>query len=158
MEEGEMIISQEVLDHYGVKDRSELAERMRESTKDTLIETLDIDYEELSMDKVVFTMPVGPKTWQPAGILHGGASVVLAETAASVATAINIDTSKFNPVGMEINANHIRSMKDGILTATATPLHKGRTTMVWDIKLTDEQGKLVCISRCTMAIVPKNKA
>jgi uncharacterized protein (TIGR00369 family) len=110
---------------------------------------------ELTTDKVVMSMPVGPKTWQPFGILHGGASVVLAETAATTATMLNIDMKKYAPVGMEINANHIRSKREGIVTAVATPLHKGRRTMVWDIKVTDEDGKLICVSRSTVAVVKK---
>jgi 1,4-dihydroxy-2-naphthoyl-CoA hydrolase len=150
-----MIVAQEVLDLYGVKDKAVFAEQMRSRIENTLIGTLEIEYVELTQDRVVMTMPVGPKTWQPAGILHGGASVALAETAASIATAINTDLRKFNPVGMEINANHIRSKRDGVVTATATPFHKGRTTMIWDIKITDEAGKLICISRCTMAVVEK---
>lgn len=101
------------------------------------------------------TMPVGPKTKQPVGILHGGASVALAETAATMATAMNIDPQRFSPVGLEINANHIRSKRDGVVKATATPFHKGRSTMVWDIKITDEDEKLICISRCTIAVIAK---
>lgn len=150
-----MIVSQEVLDLYGVKDEHAYMERIQSQALNTLIEALDIQYEELSLDRVVMTMPVGPKTRQPAGILHGGASVALAETAASIATAINVDLTKYNPVGMEINANHIRSKKDGVVKAIATPLHKGRTTMVWDIKIVDEDEKLICVSRCTMAVVSK---
>lgn len=100
-------------------------------------------------------MPVAPKTHQPAGILHGGASVLLAESAASIASMINIDNQKYAAVGLEINANHLRSKSDGIVTAVATPLHKGRKTMVWDIRITDEQDKLICISRCTVAIIDK---
>ncbi|KGR77088.1 hotdog fold thioesterase [Ureibacillus sinduriensis] len=129
---------------------------MQSRAGNTLIEALEIKYVELSLDRVVMTMPVGAKTRQPAGILHGGASVALAETAASIATALNVDLTKYNPVGLEINANHIRSKQDGIVTAIATPLHKGRKTMVWDIKIEDEEGKLICISRCTMAVIAKN--
>lgn len=150
-----MIVAKEVLDLYGTDNAEALAEQFNARNEQTLIGQLDMEYVELTPDRVVMTMPVGPKTWQPAGILHGGASVALAETAATVATAINIDPNQFNPVGMEINANHIRSKADGIITATATPFHKGRTTMVWDIKITDENGKLICISRCTMAVIPK---
>ncbi|KMK75367.1 PaaI family thioesterase [Alkalihalobacillus pseudalcaliphilus] len=128
---------------------------MYQLKKETLAQVLEMSFTEISFDRLVMTMPVGPKTHQPAGILHGGASVALAETAASVATAIQIDLTKFNPVGLEINANHLRSKKDGIVTATAIPLHKGRSTMVWDIKITDEQERLVCVSRCTMSILPK---
>lgn len=123
--------------------------------KKTLVETLEITYEELTPDRVVCKMPVGPKTWQPYGLLHGGASVALAETAASVGTALNIDKETHFAVGLEINANHVKGKRDGIVTATATPLHKGRTTMVWDIRITDEEDKLICVSRCTVAIVEK---
>lgn len=150
-----MIVAKEILELYGAENEEAFAEQIKLRNEQTLIGTLDMEHVELTRDRVVMTMPVGPKTWQPARILHGGASVALAETAATIATAINIDPTKFNPVGMEINANHIRSVTDGIVTATATPLHKGRTTMVWDIKLTDENNKLICISRCTMAVVPK---
>ncbi|AXF57837.1 hotdog fold thioesterase [Salicibibacter kimchii] len=128
---------------------------MRARGNNSLVRELEMEYVELSSNRLVMTMPVGPKSRQPAGILHGGASVALAETAATMATAMNIDPQKFNPVGMEINANHIRSKTEGVVTATATPFHKGRTTMVWDIQLTDENEKLICVSRCTMAVVPK---
>ncbi|WP_441351459.1 hotdog fold thioesterase [Tuberibacillus sp. Marseille-P3662] len=128
-------------------------EQLRSQSENTLIGELEMDYVELTQDRVVMTMPVGPKTRQPFGILHGGASVALAETVASMATAINIDLRKCHPVGMEINANHIRSKSDGEVIATATPFHKGRTSMVWDIKITGENEKLICISRCTMAVV-----
>lgn len=123
----------------------------------TLISLLDIQAIELTEDKVVCTMPVGPKTHQPWGMLHGGASVVLAETAASIGTFINIDQETQIGVGMEINANHVRSVREGLVTAVATPLHKGRTTMVWDIKITDEQNRLISISRCTVAVVTKRQ-
>mgnify|MGYP001332559128 FL=1 len=152
-----MIVAKEVLDLYGMKNESDFIKLFETMNKNTLIDHLDMEYVELSPDRVVIKMPVGPKTWQPARILHGGASVALAETAASVATLINIDPNEFNPVGMEINANHIRSKSNGVVTATATPFHKGRTTMVWEIKITDENDKLICISRCTMAIIPKKR-
>ena len=122
--------------------------------KNTLMGLLGIENVELSKDRVIMTMPVGPKTHQPLGLLHGGASVVLAESAASVGTYLNIDPEKEVAVGLEINANHIRSKKDGLVTATATPLHKGKKTMVWDIKITDEESKLICVSRCTCSILP----
>lgn len=123
----------------------------------TLIGALDITFKEATPDKVVCEMPVGPKTHQPMGLLHGGASVALAETAASFAAALNLNPKTHYPVGLEINANHIRGKKDGVVTATATPLHRGRTSMVWDIQITDEEGKLICISRCTIAVVAINK-
>ena len=150
-----MVVSQDVLDRFGAKNETAFIEQMQANASNTLIEALDIQYVELSLDRVVMTMPVGPKTRQPAGILHGGASVALAETAASIATAINVDLTNFNPVGLEINANHIRSKQDGIVTAIAAPLHKGRTTMIWEIKIVDEDDKLICVSRCTMAVIAK---
>lgn len=120
-------------------------------------ELLGIKVEISSADLVVMTMPVGPKTHQPFGLLHGGASVVLAESAASVGTLLNVAPKNKLAVGLEINANHIRPKRDGLIKATAVPLHKGRTTMIWDIKITDEQEKLICISRCTMSIVDREK-
>lgn len=127
------------------------------STKGTLLEALGIEITELTANKVVATMPVNGATRQPAGLLHGGASVALAETVASIGTWNLIDQATEYCVGLEINANHIRSKRDGLVTATGTPLHRGRTTMVWDIKLTDESGQLLCISRCTVAIVKHKK-
>ena len=121
----------------------------------TLIGALGITLEEITPERVVCKMPVGPKTIQPLGLLHGGASVALAETAASIGAAVNINPETHFTAGLEINANHIRGKRDGEVTATATPLHKGRTTMVWDIKITDEENKLICVSRCTMAVVAK---
>ncbi len=121
--------------------------------KNTMLEVLGIENVELTKDKVVMTMPVGPKTHQPLGLLHGGASVALAESAASVGTYLNIDPDTQAAVGIEINANHIRSKKSGTVTAVAVPLHRGRKTMVWDIKITDEEGNLISVSRCTTAII-----
>jgi uncharacterized protein (TIGR00369 family) len=123
--------------------------------KGTILEALGIQLVEVSPDRVVATMPVHGPTRQPYGILHGGASVVLAETVASVGTANLIDRETQWAVGLEINANHIKSKRDGVVTATGVPLHKGRTTMVWDIKIRDEQGALICVSRCTVAIIPR---
>jgi 1,4-dihydroxy-2-naphthoyl-CoA hydrolase len=120
----------------------------------TLVSTLGIEIIEQNPQRVVATMPVGPTVHQPFGILHGGASVALAETVASMAGWLNVDTSKDTVVGLEINANHLRAKRDGIVTAVATPLHIGRKTQVWEIKITDEQDKLVCISRCTLAVIP----
>lgn len=123
--------------------------------KGSLIEALNIETLLLTPEKVICTMPVNERTKQPFGYLHGGASVALAETAASIGTWACIDQEHEVAMGMEINANHVRSTNTGIVTATATPLHKGRRSMVWDIKITDEQDRLLCISRCTVAISPK---
>jgi len=119
----------------------------------TLLETLDINVTEATPERVVATMPVGPKVHQPFGILHGGASVVLAETVASIGASVNIDLSKQNAVGLEINANHIRGVRSGLITGVATPIHKGRSTHVWQVEIRNEEGKLVCTSRCTLAII-----
>lgn len=121
----------------------------------TLIEALGIETVELTPDKVICTMPVNEKTKQPFGYLHGGASVALAETVASIGAWANIDQEKQVAMGMEINANHVRSTNQGIVTAIGVPLHKGRSSHVWDIRITDENDRLLCISRCTVAISPK---
>jgi uncharacterized protein (TIGR00369 family) len=122
--------------------------------KVTLLSTLGIEIVEASKERVVGRMPVEPRVHQPFGLLHGGASVALAETVASTGAWMQVDREKENVVGLEINANHLRAKRDGVLTAVATPLHIGRKTHVWDVKITDEQGKLVCVSRCTVAVVP----
>ncbi|WEG14987.1 PaaI family thioesterase [Pullulanibacillus sp. KACC 23026] len=124
-------------------------------SKNTLLETLNMTYTEIASDRLVITMPVNSTVHQPMGLLHGGASVALAETTASMATMLNINPETHNCVGLEINANHLKSKRDGLLTATATPLHRGRKTMVWEIKLTDEDNRLICISRCTMAVIER---
>jgi len=100
-------------------------------------------------------MPVDHRTNQPYGLLHGGASCVLAETLGSVASAMVIDHSKFYCVGLEINANHVRGVKEGYVTGVASPLHLGNTTHVWDIKIHDEKQKLVCVSRLTVAVLTR---
>lgn len=123
--------------------------------RNQLMEALGIEFKTLEKDLVVMTMPVDERTHQPAGFLHGGASVLLAETAASIGGFLNVDQEKQAVFGMEINANHVKSKREGVVTATATPLHIGRTTMVWDIKITDENGDLICISRCTLGVVDR---
>ena len=120
----------------------------------TLVKTLEIDVLEASPEKVVATMPVQPKVHQPFGLLHGGASVALAETVASIGAFLSVADQGLMAVGLEINANHLRGVRDGIVTATATPIHKGRTTQVWNIEIKDQNDKMVCISRCTLAIIP----
>ncbi|MHB8157139.1 MAG: hotdog fold thioesterase [Desulfocucumaceae bacterium] len=126
-------------------------------TSKTILHVQGIETEVAGPDLVVMTMPVDQRTHQPYGLLHGGASVVLAETAASIGTFLNLDPSKQLAVGLEINANHLRSKREGMVRARAVPIHKGRTTMVWEIKITDELEKLICISRCTMAIIDASK-
>ncbi len=123
--------------------------------KGTVMEVLGIESKEVSKNQIVLTMPVTAKTHQPMGGLHGGVSVVVAETAATMGAWMNIDQEKQMVVGVEINANHVRGKKDGTVTATATPLHIGHAISVWDIKITDEHERLICSSRCTLAVVDK---
>ncbi|NUO64504.1 MAG: hotdog fold thioesterase [Gemmatimonadaceae bacterium] len=119
----------------------------------TLVSTLGIELVELTDERVVATMPVDDRTRQPYGLLHGGASLALAETVASLGAAGRVDRERFAVVGQEINGNHLRAVKDGVVRAVATPLHVGRTSQVWSIEIRDEAGRLVCISRCTLAVV-----
>lgn len=121
----------------------------------TIIGVLGIEFTENTAERVVATMPVNASTHQPFGLLHGGASVVLAESVASIGTWNVIDQENEIAAGLEINANHIRGKASGVVTAIGTPLHKGRSTMVWDIKIIDEEERLICVSRCTVAIVSK---
>jgi uncharacterized protein (TIGR00369 family) len=120
-----------------------------------LSETIGIELVELTATRVVARMPVDERTRQPYGILHGGASVALAETVASLGAAASVDRERFVTMGLEINANHIRAKTDGVVTATATPIHVGRTTQVWDVRIVDESERVVCVSRCTIAVRPR---
>lgn len=126
-----------------------------ERYKDTLIDVLGIKVTEIGEAQVVATMPVNEATRQPLGLLHGGASVALAETVAGLGTYYFINREVEYAVGIEINANHIRRKKDGFVTAVGKPIHRGKTIMVWDIRISDENGELICISRCTMGVFPK---
>ena len=121
-----------------------------------LADALGIEIVELTPERVVATMPVDDRTRQPFGILHGGASVALAETAVSLGAWLNIDGEQQAAVGLEINANHIRAVSSGTVRVVATPIHRGRTTHVWSAEIRDEKERLVCISRCTLAIVPRH--
>lgn len=123
----------------------------------TMAEHLGIVYTELGDNYLSATMPVDHRTQQPAGLLHGGASCALAETLGSVASFLVIDPAHVQPVGLEINANHIRGVRSGLVTGTATSIHLGRTTHVWDIRIRDERDSLVCISRLTVALIKKSQ-
>lgn len=116
-------------------------------TPATLGEHLGMEWEAIGPDFLKMKMPVDHRTHQPYGLLHGGASCALAETVGSVASALVVDADKFRCVGLEINANHVRAVRSGYVSATATPLHIGATTHVWDIKIHNEAEKLVCVSR-----------
>jgi uncharacterized protein (TIGR00369 family) len=117
--------------------------------------TLGMEILELSAERVVATMPVEERTHQPYGQLHGGASIALAETVASLGATELIDRERFVAVGQEINGNHLRGKTEGVVRATGVPVHVGRSTQVWSIEIRDEDDRLVCISRCTMAVVPR---
>jgi len=123
-------------------------------SRNTLIEHLGIVFTAAGEDWISATMPVDERTRQPYGILHGGASVVLAETLGSSAGNLCVDTTREVCVGLEINANHIRAVRAGTVTGTARAVHVGRSTRVWDIRIEDAAGKLVCTSRLTLAVVP----
>jgi 1,4-dihydroxy-2-naphthoyl-CoA hydrolase len=123
----------------------------------TMAEYIGIEWLELGDNYMKAKMPVDHRTQQPYGLLHGGASCVLAETIGSVASAMVVDHAKFVCVGLEINANHVRSAREGYVTGVATPLHLGTNTHVWDIKIHDQIGKLVCISRLTVAVIPRKE-
>ena len=123
--------------------------------KGTMSEHIGIEWTEVGNDYLKARMPVDHRTKQPYGLLHGGASVALAETLGSVGSAMVVDHSKFYCVGLEINANHIRSAREGFVTGHATPIHLGRQTHVWEIRIYNEENKLTCVSRLTVAILPR---
>src|SRR5437588_1503196 len=133
----------------------ELVAQINNTRQDSVWDILDIKLVVAQKDKVVATMPIGPNHRQQVGYLHGGISVVLAESIASLGSVLNIDANQQMAFGLEINANHLRPKREGQLTAVATPIHRGRTTHVWDIRIVDEHDKLVCISRCTVAVVER---
>ena len=133
----------------------ELVARINSTREGSVWDVLDIKLILAEKDKVIATMPIGPNHRQQIGYLHGGISVVLAESVASLGTALNIDPNRQMAFGLEINANHLRPKREGQLTAVATPIHRGRTTHVWDIRISDENDKLICVSRCTVAVVDR---
>jgi 1,4-dihydroxy-2-naphthoyl-CoA hydrolase len=125
-------------------------------SKNTAVENLGIVFEEIGEDYIVARMPVDNRTVQPFRILHGGSSVLLAETLGSIASTLSIDLTKYQPVGVEINANHLSSAREGTsVLGTVRPIRVGRTIHVWSIEIKDEQGKMICISRITIAVVQR---
>lgn len=129
-------------------------DQLNAMSADTAIAALGIVFTEIGPDFLRATMPVDARTHQPFGLLHGGASALLAETLGSSAGGLSAPEG-CGVVGIEINANHLRGVRAGIVTGTARPLHVGRSTQVWEIRIEDAKGKLVCISRLTLAVVPK---
>ncbi|MEN8125729.1 MAG: PaaI family thioesterase [Bacteroidota bacterium] len=136
-------------------DKNIILSKLNLASKNTLMETLDIQYIDIGNDFLVATMPVNERVYQPLGLLHGGATVALAESVGSAASHIFLNDNKFEVRGIEISANHLKSKKDGIVTATAKYIHKGKTTHLWEIKITDENGALISVCKLTNIILPK---
>ena len=136
-------------------DKELSIEKLRPLIPGTMADYLGIEWTEIGETYLKAKMPVDHRTIQPYGLLHGGASCVLAETIGSVASAMVVDHTTHYCVGLEINANHVRGVKQGYVTGIATPLHLGITTHVWDIKIYDNSEKLICVSRLTVAILKK---
>lgn len=130
-------------------------DQLNQTRQDTMINHLGIVFTAIGEDYLEASMPVDHRTKQPMGLLHGGASVALAETLGSLAASLTLDRSKQTCVGLEINANHVRAVKDGLVKGIAKPIHLGKSTQIWEIKIFDEGEKLCCISRITMAILEK---
>ncbi|MGB2088294.1 MAG: PaaI family thioesterase [Psychroflexus salarius] len=137
------------------KSKSEILKSCNAVTPNTLMETLEISYIDVGEDFLTAKMPVTPKVHQPDGVLHGGAMVALAESVGSAACFVFLDTTKFMIRGLEISANHVRSMKKGDVFAKAQFIHRGRTTQVWDIKLTNAEGQLISAVKLTTIALPK---
>jgi 1,4-dihydroxy-2-naphthoyl-CoA hydrolase len=138
------------------KQSTDLA-RINGWSTNTMMATLGIAFTAVGDDWLSATMPVDHRTHQPFGLLHGGASVVLAETVGSTAAMLALDPAIEVAVGLDINANHIRGVRSGLVTGTAKAVHLGRSTQVWEIRITNEEDYLVCLSRLTMAVVPTRK-
>ncbi|MCC8358812.1 PaaI family thioesterase [Salinimicrobium sediminilitoris] len=130
---------------------------LKKICKNTLMETLDIEVSEVGEDYLIAKMPVTPKVHQPDGVLHGGATVALAETVGSMASFVFLNTDDYYVRGIEISANHIKSISEGFVYAKATYLHKGRTTQLWSIRITDEAENLISIVKLTTITLPKKK-
>lgn len=137
--------------------KEEILELSRKVCKNTLMETLDIEFTEVGEDYLIARMPVTPKVHQPDGVLHGGATVALAESVGSLASYVFLDTNQFYVRGIEIAANHLKSISEGMVYAKATYLHKGRTTQLWDIRITDEDSNLISVVKLTTITLPKKK-
>lgn len=132
-------------------------EEINRLSRNTLLEHLDIRFEEIGPDYLTASMPVDHRTVQPMGLLHGGASAALAESLGSVAATLCVDSSQYACVGMEINANHLKPVREGRVSGITKPLHIGKNTQVWEIRISDEKKRLVCVSRLTLAVVPLKK-
>jgi 1,4-dihydroxy-2-naphthoyl-CoA hydrolase len=138
-----------------MQDQENTLEKINAWRKNTMVEHLGIELTEVGQGYLCGKMPVDHRTHQPMGLLHGGASVALAETLGSIGAQLAVDQSKYACVGLEINANHLKGVRSGFVYGKATALHLGRTTQVWEIRITNEAEELVCISRITMAVIEK---
>ena len=138
-------------------DKKNIISIIRDKSKSTLATSLGIEICDLGKNYVSGKMPVNHKTKQPFGLLHGGASVAFAETLGSIGAGMQVDLDDHSVVGIEINASHVRPVKDGYVNGKAQPLRIGRSIQVWDIKITNEKGDLVCSSRLTLSVIAKNK-
>lgn len=136
---------------------SDLLKKINAMMHHTLMETLEIKFTEIGENYLVATMPVNARVHQPMGLLHGGATVALAESVGSTASYIFLDDPDYDVRGIEISANHLKSKKEGIITATANLIHKGKTTHLWEIRITDEENNLISICKLTNIVIPKNK-
>lgn len=128
-------------------------DELQRGSRDSMVELLDIRYTEIGDDYLKATMPVDHRTRQPYGLLHGGASVTLAETLGSTAATYCVDAGRSHCVGQEVNANHLRAVRKGLVTGTARPIHLGSRSQVWDIRIEDDHGRLTCISRLTVSVL-----
>lgn len=137
--------------------KEELLSLSKKVCKNTLMETLEIEFIEVGDDYLIGKMPVNSRVHQPDGVLHGGASAALAESVGSMASYVFLDTEKFFVRGIEISANHLKSIKEGWVYAKATFIHKGRTTQLFEIRITDEDGNLISIVKLTTITLPKDK-
>ena len=135
--------------------REKILKVCNESSKNTLMETLQIEFIDVGEDYLVAKMPVNPKVHQPDGVLHGGATIALAETVGSMASYIFLDTQKVFIRGIEIAANHVKSVREGEVFAKAIIVHKGRTTQLWNIKVTNAEGDLISVCKLTTIALPK---
>ncbi len=138
-------------------DREKMLRLCNEWSKNTLMQTLEIEYIDAGEDFLVATMPVNSRVHQPMGLLHGGASVALAESVGSAASIMFVNPEKSEVRGIEISANHLKSKTEGIVTGTARIIHKGRSIHLWEIKIEDEQGKLISLCKLTNMILPKKE-
>lgn len=138
-------------------EKEEILRKCREMSKNTLMETLSIELIEIGDDFVLAKMPVNSRVHQPDGVLHGGASVALAESVGSFASHIFLDSSEFYIRGIEISANHLKSISEGDVYAKATYIHKGRTTQLWNIRITDVEDNLISLVKLTTIALPKKK-